>query len=404
MNLTITRHLFLAPCCLLLFLPMTIRAADPLFDKTNLFEARKDGYAHYRIPGIVVTAKGSVLAYCEARKRVASDWGTIDILMRRSTDEGKTWGQRKKIVTPPKDIKKNPAAVAQGLGDSDEVTMNNPVAIIDHESGTTHFVYCAEYARCFYMRSDDDGVTWSNPVEITSTFEAFRKKGYAWKVLATGPGHAIKTTKGRIIVPVWMSTGTGGHAHRPSVNSVIYSDDSGKSWHAGDIVSGEHRPKNPSETLVIELANGDVMLNYRHESFGHGRAVTVSSDGATNWSPIRFDDNLPEPICMGAILRLTSKPKAKRNRILFCNPNNPIDRQRRNVTVKLTYDECKTWPISKSIEPGVSGYSDLAAGPDGTIYCFYERGSVEASHYDTEALCVARFNLEWLTEGIDHGE
>ena len=188
------------------------------------------------------------------------------------------------------------------------------------------------------------------------------------------------------------------------MNSVIYSDDSGTTWQAGDIVSGEHRPKNPSETLVVELANGDVMLNFRHESFGHGRAVTTSPDGAKNWSPIRFDDNLPEPVCMGAIVRFTSKPKAKRNRILFCNPNNPIDRQRRNVTVKMTYDEGTTWPIAKSIEPGASGYSDLAVASDGTIYCFYERGDVEPGRNDPKTLCVARFNLEWLTEGLDTGE
>ena len=399
MNAKPFRHL-LSPAIFLI--PwLWLGAAEPFLEKTNIFLGKTGGYAHYRIPGIVVTAKGTVLAYCEARKRTRSDWGHIDIFMRRSEDGGKTWKPERKIVEPPENITKNPAALAQGLGRRDEITMNNPTAIVDRQTGAVHFVYCAEYARCFYIRSNDDGLTWSTPIEITETFETFSNRGYAWKVLATGPGHGIKTTAGRLIIPVWISTGTGGHAHRPSVNSVIYSDDDGQTWQAGEIVSGEHRPKNPSETLVIELADGRVMLNYRHESFGHGRAVTASPDGATHWSPIRFDDNLPEPICMGSIVRLTKRPEADRNRILFCNPNNPIDRQRRNVTVKLSYDEGTTWPVAKSIEPGTSGYSDLAVGPGGTIYCFYERGSASGSHYDPSSLCVARFNLQWLTEGID---
>jgi sialidase-1 len=104
---------------------------------------------------------------------------------------------------------------------------------------------------------------------------------------------------------------------------------------------------------------------------------------------------------MGSIVRLSQRPASDRNRLLFSNPNNPRGRERRNLTVKMTYDEGLTWPVGKSIEPGVSGYSDLAVGPDGTIYLFYERGSVSGSHFNPGSLCVARFNVEWLTEGLD---
>jgi sialidase-1 len=210
----------------LLFAAAT-RAAEPLLEKTDLFEANAGGYAHYRIPGLVVTRKGTLLAYCEARKSTRSDWGTIDILLRRSTDGGKTWGPPRKIVTPPKDVTKNPVALAQGLARPDEITINNPVAISDHQTGAVHFLYCVEYARCFWMRSDDDGQSFTEPVEITKAFERFRPE-YDWKVLATGPGHGIQLSNGRLLVPVWLSTGTGGHAHRPSAVSVISSHDHGE--------------------------------------------------------------------------------------------------------------------------------------------------------------------------------
>ncbi len=128
---------------------------------------------------------------------------------------------------------KNPFALqVKGVNASD-VTYNNPVLIADRD-GTVHMLFCLEYMRCFYQRSTDDGESWSAPVEITDTFEAFHS-AYPWKVLATGPDHGIQLKSGRLVVPVWLSTGTGGNAHRPSVTATIYSDDQGKTWQAGEI-------------------------------------------------------------------------------------------------------------------------------------------------------------------------
>jgi sialidase-1 len=306
----------------------------------------------------------------------------------------------RKIIEPPADARRNEVAIAQNLGGLGGITANNPLAIVDQKSGAVHFLYCIEYARCFYQRSDDEGETWSAAIEITTAFEEFKKR-FPWKVLATGPGHGIQLANGRLLVPVWLSTGTGGHAHRPSVNATIYSDDHGKTWQAGAIVAGEFNPDNPSETAVIELSDGRVMLNFRHESLGRGRGVVFSPDGISDWSPVQFDASLPEPVCMASLVRLSRKPESDRNRILFSNPNNPIDRRRRNVTVRLSYDEGETWPVGKSIEPAMSGYSDLAVAPDGTIHCLYERGTVTGNQYNIGALCVASFNLEWLTDGLD---
>jgi hypothetical protein len=371
---------------------------EPSLEKTDLFEADTGGYSHYRIPGLVVTRRGTLLAYCEARKSTRGDWGTIDILMRRSTDGGKSWGPPRKVAYPPDDVRKNPVALAQGLARPGEVTLNNPVAIADRNTRAVHFLYCAEYARCFYRRSDDDGETFAEPVEITPAFEQFRP-GYPWKVLATGPGHGIQLSGGRLLVPVWLSTGTGGHAHRPSAVSVIYSDDHGTSWERGDIVAAHPDPANPSETAAVELADGRVMLNIRHESEPRLRGVTISQDGATGWAKMRYDPALPEPVCFGSLVRLPRRHEGDKDRILFVNPHNPAGRERRNLTVKLSEDDGRTWPVSMVIEPGNSGYADLAVGADGTISCLYERGSAGGGATNPRSLCLARFKLEWLTGG-----
>jgi sialidase-1 len=212
------------------------------------------------------------------------------------------------------------------------------------------------------------------------------------------------------VVPVWLSTGTGGNAHRPSVTATIYSDDRGDTWHAGEIaVPCTEELINPNETVAIELADGYVMLNSRSESKAHRRLVTYSKDGVTNWSNPKFDNALLEPICMGSIVRYSLARDGGRNRILFCNPDNLSradgkeepgkNRDRKNVSVKLSYDEGETWPVARSIEPGASMYSDIAVTKSGTILCFYGRGSKPG--FAGEFLTLARFNLEWLTDGKD---
>lgn len=387
------------------------RAAAPFIEKVDVFEAAKEGYALYRIPGIVVTKRGTVLAYCEARKSDRGDWGAIDILLRRSTNNGATWLPRTTIAAVPGPKAKNPVAIAQKLATPGEVTYNNPVAIA-HASGGVSFLFCLEYARCFAMNSDDDGVTWSKPIEITASFDKFRPE-YDWKVLATGPGHGIQLKAGRLVVPVWLSLGTGGHAHRPSVTSVIYSDDLGRTWSRGEIAGpNEGDWSVPNETSAVQLADERVLLNMRSESKANRRLLTTSRDGATGWSKPQFHEQLHEPICMASMVRLSETPASDKHRLLFSNPHNLArtdgkeapgkGRDRKNVSVKLSYDESATWPVNKTVEPGFSGYSDLAVANDGTILLFYERGSTDGKDiYRTGLLTVARFNLEWLTDGAD---
>lgn len=394
---------------LLLAAAATLPAAEPFLEKHDLFTVGDDpAYNIYHIPGIVVTAKGTVLAWCEARKRPAgvSDWDDIRILLRRSTDDGKSWSgpQSIAIVEGPK--RKNPFALRMKNVDPADVTYNNPVLIADRD-GTVHMLFCLEYERAFYQRSDDDGLSWSKPVEITATFDAF-KKDYAWKVLATGPNHSIQLKTGRLVVPVWLSTGEGGNAHRPSVTATIYSDDKGKTWNAGDIaVPCTDEWINPNETVAIELNDGRVMLNVRSESKAHRRLVVTSPDGATNWSTPKFDDALLEPICMGGIVRYHHGGQSL---ILFSNPHNlekaqgkaepGKNRDRKNLSVKLSRDEGGTWAVNKRLEDVPSAYSDLAVTKDGTILCFYGRAGdgKGMTAWSGGRLTLARFNLEWLQQ------
>lgn len=379
-------------------LAFLLAAASPLLEKTDIFEAGTGGYAHYRVPAIAVSQRGTVIAVTEARKSQRGDWGPQDILMRRSRDGGKTWDAPRAIARVEGEIAPNPVALAQGLDKPGDVTYNNIVPIVDSKRGSLHFLFCAEYARCFQTTSRDDGDTFSKPVDITPVFEQFRRE-YAWKVIATGPGHGIQLRNGRLLVPVWLSDGTGGHAHRPSIVSVIYSDD-GREWKRGDIVVRHPEMNNPSETIAVQLNDGRVMLNIRSEAEEHRRAVSFSKDGATGWSKPVFQPELVEPICMASIIRL--RPR----KLVFVNPvsTEPRDSKRplhnfkrQNVSARISTDDGKTWSAGRPIEPGPSGYSDLAVGPDGTIYCIYERGAVSGSDTYIRYLTVARFNEAWLT-------
>ncbi len=389
---------------LFLAIGLPLCAAEPFLEKQDLFRVGDDPtYNIYHIPGIVVTAKGAVLAWCEARQG-GGDWSDIRILLRRSTDDGRTWSAPQSIADVPGPKQKNAFALRLKNVDTSQVTYNNPV-LIAGKDGTVHMLFCLEYERAFYQRSEDDGLSWSKPTEITATFDAF-KKDYAWKVLATGPNHSIQLKTGRLVVPVWLSTGEGGNAHRPSVTATIYSDDQGRTWKAGEIaVPCTDEWINPNETVAIELNDGRVMLNVRSESKAHRRLITTSPDGATNWSTPKFDDALLEPICMAGIVRYEHKGKSL---ILFSNPHN-LDggregkpepgksRARKNVSVKVSRDEGQTWPVNKLLEDGPSMYSDIAVTHSGTILCFYGRGTKPG--FAGSGLTLARFNLEWLTSG-----
>jgi sialidase-1 len=347
---------------------------------TTLFEAGAGGYQGFRIPALVMTTKGTLLAFCAARRELG-DWADIDVALRRSTDRGRTWSPMRIIA------------------DRGSMTVDNPTPIVDR-NGAVHFLFQVNYAQLYYMRSDDDGQTFSTPVDITEAAHGFRRgwvsekseTGYGWNVVAPGPGHGIQLAGGRLLATIWMSP---NYRHRPSRIATIFSDDGGKTWKAGALVpqASVNPLVNPSEHVALELADGRVMTNLRSESEEHRRAAAYSPDGISKWTVPEFQPELFEAVCMASLVRLSSPPK--KNRIVFANPES---RPRNDLRVRLSYDEGKTWPHSKLLLAGPTGYSDMAAGPDGTVYILYEQAIPAEKKVN---LLLGSFGLDWLTDGKD---
>jgi sialidase-1 len=366
------------------------RSDETALTKFDLFPAGMNSVTLYRIPGVVVAPRGTVLAYCEARRNGPADWGEIEIHLRRSTDGGQSWLAAQHIAHRAARIEGNPR---KKIGGQREQTVNNPVAIVDRQRGAIEFLYCVNYARCFSMRSTDDGATWSQPVEITEAFEPFRKQ-YDWRVIATGPGHGIQLSSGRLVVPIWLAYGSVGD-HAPSASATIYSDDHGQTWQAGDIVMPNSAPFiNPNESILAGLDDGRVLMASRNESHPNRKLIATSTDGARQWSAPYFHSQLWEPRCMASLVAHPS------GALLFANPHTlPMDKRgqeipagrgkRQNLSIKISRDNGQTWSAGKTIESGPSAYSDLAVLPDGQILCLYE---------GDQTIRVVHFTLDWIEQ------
>ena len=354
-----------------------------------LYVSGEDGYHTYRIPALITTKAGSVLAFAEGRKDGRSDSGDIDMLVKRSTDNGRTWSEQ---------------AVVWDDGGN---TCGNACPVIDQRTGrivllTTwnrgddggkelHAGTGKGTRRVFVLTSDDDGNSWSEPREITSSAKA---DGWWW--YATGPGVGIQLRKGphtgRLVIPANHSSAASGYAAH-----TIYSDDGGETWRRS-------APIAPAcnESQVVELADGRLMMNMRSQSFTNEertgyRSIAFSSDGGASWSDPQFDEHLGDPAVQASIIRY-SWPADGADRLLFSNPSPPIrpERGKRiDLTVRSSPDGGKAWPWSKLIHPGPSGYSSLTRLPDGSIGLLYEGGTEDMR----ETLTFTRFSLEWLESG-----
>ena len=198
--------------------------------------------------------------------------------------------------------------------------------------------------------------------------------------------------------------------HRPSEVAVVYSDDHGVTWQAGEfVVRNSERHRHPNESTLVQLSDGRVLCNSRSESHQHRRLISVSDDGVSNWSEPKFDEALLEPICCGSILAIEEG-------VVFSNPDvlertmpwgpgarfGPAETgrifDRKQLTVQLSRDDCQSWEAKRILESGPAGYSDLAVLPDGTLLCLYECGMVDRM-FDDRYLRLARFNLAWLNQG-----
>jgi len=398
-------------CCLVLWLTClslilressAVRADTPHpgnppgFEQTALFEAGKGGYLFYRIPSAVVSTKGSVLVFAEGRRTpwgAHADSGEINIVMRRSTDGGKTFDEQKIVWADGKNTCGNPCAVV------DERT-GTVVLLITHNlgedaEGQINRGTSVGTRTVWVTTSDDDGVTWSTPREITKDV-----KRPDWTWYATGPGVGIQLQrgphKGRLVIPcnhvIKDGGDTAGNSH------VILSDDGGKTWELG----GSPLPRQFNESQVVELSDGRVMLNMRNaapkgrKEAPKRRGVAISSDGGATFDEAYRDPTLIEPICQGSIRRYSwPTEEGGKGRILFANPASESERVA--MTVRVSYDDGKTWPAENLIFKGWSAYSCLVPLPDGTVGLLYEAGG--RARY--ERLEFARLSLDWITSGKD---
>ncbi|TFH50287.1 MAG: exo-alpha-sialidase [Bacteroidia bacterium] len=329
-----------------------------------LWKQGEGNHKNYRIPSVILTSQGSLLAFCEGRE--AGDAGDIDILLRRSTDNGLTWG--KEIV----------------VWDDTSNTCGNPCPVVDHVTGRIWLFLTwnrgTDHERDIINKrststrlpyvcySDDDGLTWSVPALMKGI------KELSWGWYATGPGIGIQLQRsiyaGRLVVPANHSYddpqsklqiapyGYGSH--------VIYSDDHGMSWH----LSLPIRP-GCNESQLTELGDGTLLMNMRSYNDMYCRAVSMSTDGGSSWSQIEHDLSLVESKCQASLLEYG--PFDDGILYIFSNPAVPIGRK--NLTIRASFDDCSSWSNSKLVFSGPSAYSCLVRTKDDNIGLLFECGT-----------------------------
>jgi sialidase-1 len=360
----------------------------PLFVETDVFVGGQDDINTYRIPSIICTKKGTVLIFCEGRRNKSQDGSPTHLVLKRSLSNTGPMISPQHSVTENRSRQRNITWLPMQVlikSKNGEAYMN-PVPVIDNNDGTIFLLInqCPSWGdaenegkgvtEVWLIKSTDEGATWTKPVNIT------RDVGN----IALGPGIGIQLKNGRLVAPVY--------------DGIIYSDNHGKTWKAGNKTTA---PLN--ECQVVELVDGSLMLNTR----GYPkRIVTISDNMGNSWGAPYRDSALTDSKlwggCQASFIRYTRQDNGSdKNRLLFANPADSL--YRFDMTVRMSYDEGKTWPVAKIIKKGTGAYSSLTILPDGSIGIIYETGNYNNDITEYYArLSFARFNLEWLTDGKDH--
>ena len=326
-----------------------------------VFESGTEGYSTFRIPAVVTTPNGMLLAFAEGRKHGSSDTGDIDLVMKRSEDNGRTWSKLSVIWDDGNNVCGNPAPVV-------DKTTGHIYLLSTWNLGSDHESDIIKQTskgtrRIFILKSVDDGKTWSAAKEITPQV---KRENWTW--YATGSCHGIQLEKGefkgRLVVPCdHIEAGTEKY-----FSHVIFSDNHGETWQLGGTTSQDQ----VNECTVAELPDGRLMLNMRnYDRTQKARKISISIDGGHTWGNLYSDTTLVEPICQASLLKY-SFPASGKSSLLFLNPADKDSRK--NMTLRLSFDHGTTWPKSKVLFAGPAAYSDLAALPNGNIGCLYEAG------------------------------
>ena len=347
------------------FLNLIFSLLIPFVSHTNelkyIFKSGSEGYNTFRIPSIITTDSGVVLAFAEGRKNSSSDSGDIDLVLKRSIDGGKTWGDLIIIRDDSTNVCGNPSPVIDrktgkifllstwNRGDDTESEIINMTSV--------------DTRRVYVMNSIDEGLSWSKPIEIT---DKVKKPNWTW--YATGPVHGIQiregSKKGRMIIPCdHIEANT-----KKYYSHIIYSDDGGSSWNIG----GTTPQDQVNECSVAEIGKGKLILNMRnYDRTQMNRKISISNDYGESWGDIYDDKALVEPICQASILRYSFKGYG-RNDLLFINP---ADKNKRlNMTLRLSNDLGRTWKGEFLLHEGPSAYSDITKLRNGNVGCLFEAG------------------------------
>ena len=370
--------------CAIVFAGLGLRAGaeDLTFD--DVFVSGESGYHTYRIPAIAVTRGGVVLAFAEGRAS-RSDHAGNDIVLRRSTDSGETWGPLQVVAEDGDNALNNPCVVV--LRESGRVLL-----VFQHypkgtgERGAVSGITGDSICRTYILHSDDEGETWSKPRDITAGV----KRPTLVTSTASGPGNAIQLRRGphagRVLVPFNQGPYGDWRVY------AAYSDDLGGAWSYGAVA-----PAGPvglgNEVQFVELIDGRVRLNCRVQNGNKLRQTALSADAGETWSALTPVPALVEPQCSGGFIRYSDPLVGEKSLLLYSGPASQS--QRVNGTVHLSYDEGATWPVSRQLVAGRFAYSVLARLSDGRVACLFETGSDDPY----ERIRIARFPISWLAEG-----
>lgn len=339
---------YIAFVCLLFSLGLSGQDSQTVvsdYDFVPLFTSGEDNVACYRIPAIITALDGSLIAMADQRVPNCGDLRSCDdinIVMRKSKDHGKTWTPITMVIDHPK-------------GES----ASDPSMILDRSDGSIYLFYnymdLNKEKNIYYLRvmkSTDHGETWSDPIDITSQIT---KSEWHSDFQFITSGRGVCTSDG-VLLHTLVNLQRGLF--------VFGSEDGGKSWKLYDT------PLSPGdESKIIELANGDWMVNSRVNNAGH-RQIHTSSDRGITWES-RADSSLVDPGCNAGIITYNSESEEGLEFLIFSNANDPKSRQ--NLTLKVSTDDGKTWSTGRTIYKGKSAYSDITILEDGSLGVVFEK-------------------------------
>ena len=335
-------------------------AGEPqVFGQQVLFRSGTDKTHTFRIPAAVTNRKGAILVFCESRRDNGRDHGNIDLVMKRSDDGGASWGPTKVLF------------------DDGTHTMGNPCPVLDRRTGTIWLPFSRDNKQVLLSNSTDGGKTWSKPTDITRSVLPGE-----WGWVGPGPGHGIQLRHGRhagrLVIPAWSGIEKDVPFGRRQLSYAFFSDDAGKTWQHGKPATVDQS----DECEVVELSDGRLYMNARSRHGKKLRAYCFSSDGGASWSPIAHHAGMPERSCQGSMVRVGKRA------IVVAHPADTGSR--RVLTVRLSRDEAKSWPVSRVAEVGPAAYSDMTTNRDGDVLLVYEGDNYKS-------IKLVRFNLAWLT-------